>query len=140
MHTPSKLDYQKQLIVASLDDFTPNSTLVNFCGGQYGPESDQWREAVIEFLCKNLRCGLVELTHRPEISAKRDVAALKNLLLVGDVESRLDASTLWDVLYFNGTTKLISIIDSVGLRNWDSANGVESHELSSLLSTIYKES
>lgn len=120
MRSPSMLDYQRQLIASSLDDFTPNAVFANYCGGQYGSESGQWRAAVVDFLCAGLLCGLIELTHRPDISEKRDVDSLREMLLHGDVERSISVDILCDVLYFNGTEKLIELMAKYGLHNWDS--------------------
>ena len=137
MRSPSILDFQRQLIAASLDDFTPNATLSDFCGGQYGSEPDVWKSAVIDFLCTNLRYGLVEVTHRPDISATRDITALKGLLLDGDVEKGLDSAVMWDALYFNGTKALIELIDRSGLHSWESLDRPENRELTALLKKVY---
>ena len=133
MLLPSMLDYQRQLIFASLDDFTPNDTFGNFCGGQYGPEPALWKSAVINFLCMGVRCGLLELTHRPDISVKRDVDKLRNLLLFGDLERDMEVAVLWNVLYFDGTQELVEIMDKCDLCNWESLNKGVSEELVDLL-------
>jgi len=127
------LDYQRQLIGACLDDFTPNATFVNFCGGQYGPEPVLWKSAVLNFLCMGVYYGLIEVTHRPHISAKRNIDGLNNLLLFGDAESGVEAAILWDVLYFNGTRELVEIINKCGLHSWESLSKEVSEELVSLL-------
>jgi len=43
-------EYQQQLIVGSLDDFTPNAALPNYIGGQFGRQVEAWKGAVIDFL------------------------------------------------------------------------------------------
>jgi hypothetical protein len=138
MKSPSALDLQRQLITASLDDFTPNAALPDFCGGQYGPEATQWRSAVVDFLCTSLRCGLIELTHKPDVSMKRDVNALKRLLLDGDAEKGLDSAVVWDALYFNGTQELVDLMEKFGLRSWESLNGKEHSGLAESLKSIYE--
>ncbi|MBJ9660670.1 hypothetical protein [Burkholderia gladioli] len=118
----SAIDYQRQLIVASLDDFSPNATLPNYCGGQDGENPEIWRQAVVEFLCVNIELGFIEATHRPEIRAGCDVGKIESMLLNGDEAYGIDASVLWDVLYFNGTERLVDVVEKFNLRNWDCVN------------------
>lgn len=121
MSSFAAIDYQRQLIVASLDDFTPNAALPHLSGGQFGSTSDAWKRAVIDFLCINVRCGLIEATHRKEISTGGDVRRLKEILLNGDSDQLIDADVLWNVLYFNATSKLIQILERLNLRSWEAA-------------------
>ncbi|TKC81420.1 hypothetical protein FAZ69_27700 [Trinickia terrae] len=133
-------DYQQQLIVAGLDDFTPNAALPNFWGGQYGANPEVWKQAVLDFLCINLRCGLIEATHRPEISQHRDVQALKVILTQGDMENGLPADIVWDVLYFNGTEMLNAMLEGANMRTWDAlALGPDSRFITELTS-LYERS
>lgn len=129
MHTPTFLDYQRQLIIASLDDFTPNDTLVNFRGGQYGTDVKSWMAAVVDFLCAAVACGLIEVSHRPEISGKRDAGLLRTLLEQGDSERDIPRDVLWDVMYFNGTIVLVDIMTQFGLHSWDAVVCAERREL-----------
>ena len=73
-------------------------------------------------LCVNIKSGFIEATHRPEIRAGYDVKKLKNLLLNGDEVRNMDSLTLWNVLYFNGTEKLISAVEKFNLRSWGCVN------------------
>ncbi len=131
-------DYQRQLIVASLDDFTPNAVLPNFLGGQFGPTPENWRQEVIAFLCVNIECGLIEATHRPEIAAHRDIQALRALLTEGDIDKNIPVEILWNVLYFNGTDKLKGIIEAVNMRTWDAVSLAPNPSLIANLSDLYK--
>lgn len=131
------LDYQRQLIIAGLDDFTPNATLANFCGGQYGLEKDRWKSAVIEFICINFHCGLIELTHRPDMSRARDTKALKNLLILGDIENDVDTNILWDSLYFNGTQYLVDVLIKSNLYGWEFLRDDVNERLTDFLKEIY---
>ena len=40
-----EIAFQRQLIIASLDDFTPNAALPNVHGGQYGLSVELWKSA-----------------------------------------------------------------------------------------------
>lgn len=129
MPMPTLLDYQRQLIIASLDDFTPNGTLTSFHGGQYGENAQAWRAAVTDFLCVALDSGLIEATHRKDISDKRDVGLLRYLLEQGESDRDISRDILWDVMYFNGTPLLVDIMLQCGLHSWDSLSAPESQDL-----------
>lgn len=131
-------DYQRQLIVASLDDFTPNATLPNFLGGQFGATPENWRRAVVNFLCLNVNCGLIEATHRPEISAHDSARFLAELLSNGDVGNNIPVDVLWDVLYFNGTGELKKIVESVGMCSWNSISSPPNRDFVGKLTEIYE--
>lgn len=117
-----EIDYQRQLIVSSLDDFSPNAALPHVCGGQFGPSPDLWKHAVIEFLCTNVQCGLLEATHRKEISATEGDRLLRELLISGDNENRLEVDIIWNALFFTSTPKLNEILDLSNLRAWEALN------------------
>nr|WP_230961628.1 hypothetical protein [Burkholderia stagnalis] len=67
MNAFSEIDYQKQLIVSGLDDFSPNAALSHVLGGQFGPRPELWKQAVVDFLCINVRAGMLECVHRKDI-------------------------------------------------------------------------
>lgn len=60
MYAPTMLDYQRQLIIANFDDFSPNAVFPEYCGGQYGSFHDEWGRRVIDFLCVNVQCNFIE--------------------------------------------------------------------------------
>jgi hypothetical protein len=128
-----EIDYQKQLVVSGLDDFCPNAALPHLYGGQFGSTSDAWKRAVIDFLCINVRCGLIEATHRKELSTGGDVRRLKEILLNGDSDQLVDADVLWNALYFNATSKLIQILERLNLRSWEAVQlDVDAHFIAEL--------
>lgn len=132
-------DYQRQLIVASLDDFTPNAALPNFLGGQFGPTPESWKQEVIAFLCANIECGLIEATHRPEIATRRDIHALRSLLTEGDDGNHIPVDILWNTLYFNGTDKLKVMLEAVNIRTWDAVTLASNLQLIADLENLYKD-
>jgi hypothetical protein len=138
MFTFPKDDYQRQLIVASLDDFSPNATLPNFQGGQFGEDPNSWRSAVVDFLCANLQCGLIEATHRPDITESRNVVALREVLAEGDEVRNIPVDILWDVLYFNGSEKLSELLERLNLRTWDAVTRDTDSTLIAELTDLYK--
>jgi hypothetical protein len=131
-------DYQQQLIVASLDDFTPNATLPNYLGGQFGSQADAWKHAVIDFLCVNVKCGLIEATHRPEIAERHDASMLRKLLNDGDEKNKLSVDVLWNALYFNGTKKLSKFLADENMRTWEAVKLEPHPHLISKLIELYK--
>jgi hypothetical protein len=131
-------EYQQQLIVASLDDFTPNAALPNYLGGQFGAQAEAWKCGVIDFLCINVKCGLIEATHRPEVADRRDVLALRKLLKDGDEKNHMPVDILWNALYFNGTVKLSALLDKEGMRTWEAVKLGPHPDLISKLVELYK--
>jgi len=117
----SGIDYQRQLIIASLDDFSPNAALPNF-RGEGTDETEVWRQAVIEFLCINVKHGFIEATHYPEIRVGYDINKLEDILINGDKKNHIDPVIVWNTLYFNGTSDLINIVEKFNLREWRCAN------------------
>ena len=111
-------DYQKQLIVAALDDLSPNSALSHVHGGQFSPNSNLWRDAVVEFLYVNVKAELLEGTHRKDISGAAGAELLKNLLVGVGVEDTIDVEIIWNSLYFNATAKLAEFLHNFNLDNW----------------------
>jgi hypothetical protein len=132
-----EIDYQRQLIVSSLDDFSPNAALPNVGGGQFGQSPDLWKREVIEFLCVNVRCGLLEATHRKDISASDGVHLLEDLLTNGDRENHLDADIVWNAMYFNSSPKLDEILERLRLRTWDALKFDLDTDLISELKDLY---
>ncbi|GJH25509.1 hypothetical protein [Caballeronia novacaledonica] len=131
-------DYQQQLIVAALDDFTPNAALPNYFGGQYGSNPEVWKQAVLAFLDINLRCGLIEATHRPELSQGSDRHVLEVLLTQGDADNGLPVDIVWDALYFNGTEELNLMLEGVNMRTWDSVSLAPNSRLIAELTSLYE--
>ncbi|WP_413197064.1 hypothetical protein [Pararobbsia alpina] len=120
MRSFPEIDYQQQLLFASLDDFTPNAALPNYRGGQYGPDHDGWRRGVVDFICLNVACGLLVPTHRGDLVRNRGDDAIRNVLLHGDANAQMPVDTLWNALYFNATAALSSLVDRHNMRNWQS--------------------
>jgi hypothetical protein len=114
-----ELDYQKQLVVSAPDDFSPNAALSQLHGGQFGLTPELWKQAVVNFLCINVQSGLLEGTHRKEISGEAGANFLHNLLNFGDRKNNIDAEIFWNILYFNATPKLAQMLTSFHLDNWD---------------------
>ncbi|MBN3762449.1 hypothetical protein [Burkholderia sp. Ac-20365] len=141
MNSVNEIDYQRQLIASCLDDFSPNAALPHVYGGQYGQSPEMWKRAVVEFLCVNVRCGLLEATHRKDISTDDDsVLSLENLLTNGDTENQLDAEIVWNAMYFNSTCKLDEILERFNLRTWDALNFGLNHALIAELKKLYANS
>ncbi|MCC8406005.1 hypothetical protein LJ655_29840 [Paraburkholderia sp. MMS20-SJTN17] len=128
-----EIDYQKQLVVSGLDDFSPNAALSQVHGGQFGSMPELWRQAVVDFLRINVHVGLLEGTHRKEISGEAGAHLLENLLNFGDKANSLDAEILWNVLYFNASPKLAELLSNFHLDSWDAlSQGVNGQFMESL--------
>jgi len=121
--------YQQQLIYASLDDFNPNSALPYLHGGQFSENSAEWREAVIDFLCTNLECGLLELVHYSSFKGKDGADWLRNVLNNGYEDKGMDAEILWNALYFTGSERLVAVVSKFGMHDWTQLKSALNHEL-----------
>lgn len=110
-------EYQKSLIIAALDYFSPNDLLSNAFGGQFGQSLSLWKQSVVEFLRVNIECGFIEF-------AKAD----KSLLPVSQQEflCKLSQSNphenvdLWMAVRFESTERLNLLVASHGLLSWES--------------------
>lgn len=129
--------YQRQLIYGGIEDFTPNATLPNLYGGQFGATPHIWKSAVIEFLSINIDCGLLSVVAYPNQPSVIDGAAIKEFLWYGDESRGLSVDLVWDVLFFSGTNKLRDILHSFGLRNWDAFSRSENKEFIASIKGIY---
>lgn len=132
-----EIDYQKQLVLAGLDDFSPNAVLPNVFGGQFGESSDEWRRAVIDFLCINVRVGFLECVHRKEILGEVGGLLLRDFLVFGDKGNNLDVELVWNILYFSSTPKLDRILELLGLNTWDAINQDINHRFVAILMEVY---
>lgn len=111
-----ELDYQKQLVYASLDDFTPNASLPDYKGGQFGQSNLAWRSAVVDFLCVNVASGLIVPVHREDLGPGQ-TSALR-ILLNGNGARGEDVEIVWNTLFFVGTALLIDILGRFNMRDW----------------------
>ncbi|SOZ09867.1 conserved protein of unknown function (plasmid) [Cupriavidus taiwanensis] len=131
------IDYQRQLIFAGLEDFTPNSALPNVLGGQYGTNPVAWRQAVIDFICRNVAADLLEIVSYPGKPTEMGAPRVRALLISGDESRGLDENIIWDAIYFTGTTKLKSRLKSFGLLSWDALNAEKSDDFIDFLVDSY---
>ncbi|MBH9682597.1 hypothetical protein [Burkholderia cepacia] len=137
MNEFSEIDYQKQLIVSGLDDFSPNAALPRVFGGQFGTSPEKWKAAVVEFLCINVRVGLLECVNRKEISGEVGEVVLRELLNFGDKEKNMDPEILWNILYFSSTPNMDGILQSLDLNSWDALNQEVSRQFCEILRGLY---
>ncbi|MBY4712157.1 hypothetical protein LGN20_04010 [Burkholderia cepacia] len=133
----SEIDYQRQLIVSGIDDFSPNAALPHVFGGQFGSSPEKWRAAVVEFLCINVRVGLLECVNRKEMSGENGEVLLRRLLSFGDKERSMDVELVWSILYFSSTPKMDGILQSLGLNSWDALNQGVSRQFFEILRGLY---
>jgi hypothetical protein len=124
---------QQQLVSAVLDDFSPNDALPDSHGGQYGEAPAIWREAVIEFVGAMLTAGLIAPLPGLEGYPGKTPEEICNMLRFGETERGLDAETLWDVIHFAGTEKLVTIMREIGLATWEAKSSIPSPALKKAL-------
>lgn len=139
MNTFPEIDYQKQLIVSGLDDFSPNAALSRVFGGQFGPNPELWRQAVIEFLCINVRANLLECTNKKEISGGAGVDLLREMLNFWGRKNNMNVEVMWNALYFSVTKKLELVLNAFQLNDWDSLRRDVNFDFIKSLSAIYCE-
>ncbi|WP_423761291.1 hypothetical protein [Burkholderia sp. NLJ2] len=137
MNTFSEIDYQKQLVVSGLDDFSPNGALSQVLGGQFGSTPELWRKAVIDFLCINVRVGMLECVHRKEISGESGAILLRELLDFGDRENNFDVEVIWNVLYFSATPELVAVLRKFNLNDWGSIGAGINRQFMEYLNGVY---
>lgn len=137
MNEFSEIDYQKQLIVSGLDDFSPNAALPRVFGGQFGSSPEKWKAAVVEFLCINVRVGLLECVNRKEVSGEIGEVVLRELLNFGDKEKNMDPEIIWNILYFSSTPNMDGILQSLDLNSWDALNQGVSRQFCEILRGLY---
>lgn len=61
MKNSLRVNYQRQLIYAGLDDFSPNSVFPEYLGGEVGEDPFLWSLEVANFLDLGVRRGLLEV-------------------------------------------------------------------------------
>ncbi|MGB8842194.1 MAG: hypothetical protein WCC64_14130 [Aliidongia sp.] len=115
-----RLCHQRQLILACLDDFTPNSTLQDYVGGQFGNDTHLWRSAVIDFIYQNMKRDLIMVLPCQQQYSEKNCNEIKELLLNGDRDNGIELLVVWNILYFQGTEKLKKITNHFCLDNWNS--------------------
>ncbi|MGF6573834.1 hypothetical protein ABH945_005955 [Paraburkholderia sp. GAS333] len=132
-----EINYQKQLVVSGLDDCSPNAALSQVHGGQFGSTPELWKLAVVDFLRINVHVGLLEGTHRKEISGEAGARLLDNLLNFGGKANSMDAEIFWNGLYFNATPKLEELLSVFHLDGWDALSQGLNDQFMEFLKEMY---
>lgn len=112
--------YQQQLVAATLDDFSANSALSGYAGGEYGATPDTWRAATIEFLFLNMKAGFIRVLPVQTIYAQSSPEDVRELLRNGDEARGRDATIVWNSVFFEATDTLRTLVRSRGLGSWES--------------------
>lgn len=131
-------DYQKALIYAGLDDFTPNAVLSSTFGGVYGNQVEQWKSVVIDFIYRNMTCGLLEVSPvqtKCKDATPQDVRTLLSSVDLDDIAT----SVIWVATYFDGTKKLDELLSSFCLKDWIHLNDSPNLLFQNTLLEIYQE-
>ncbi|MEN5182081.1 hypothetical protein ABE501_20195 [Comamonas testosteroni] len=121
MNIELRYAYQKALIYASLDDFTPAAALGNIYGGFDGVDSCRWASTSLTFLCRNLITGLICFNKMQSKYALMPQNLLHKRMQLEYLEWRETGipSTLWNSIYFEGAEKLNDILSRNLLTGWD---------------------
>jgi hypothetical protein len=114
------LYHQRQLILACLDDFTPNATLQDYMGGQFGNETHTWQVAVVDFIYQNMKRDLIMILPGQCHYAEKNCDEIKQILLNGDINEKIESTVIWNIIYFQGTNKLKKIMHHFCLDDWSS--------------------
>ncbi|MDF0606998.1 hypothetical protein HZU77_015325 [Neisseriaceae bacterium TC5R-5] len=113
------IEYQRQLIYAVLDDFTPNNSLSEYYGGQYGANFHIWKQSVINFIFTNISCGLIDILNKKENYGLNTAESIRQHLTLINSEKTPNADIIWDTIYFYGTEKLENLIKAHELYEWE---------------------
>lgn len=108
------LQYQSKLIYACLDDFSGISVMGGYGGGQDSATPNIWWQASVDFLYRNLRCGLIEANPVHKDFPINDPLALCQLFAAVKPAD----STFWFYVQFDGTPLLASIVENHALMDW----------------------
>jgi hypothetical protein len=111
------LEYQKSLIIAALDYFSPNDLLSNAFGGQFGQSLPLWKEAVIEFLRVNIESGFIEFAKADESLLPVERKEFLCKLAQSNPHENVD---VWMGVRFESTQKLNLLVANHGLLSWES--------------------
>jgi hypothetical protein len=132
------INVQNQLILAAMDDFTPNSALPNYKGGQFGENSGEWKSAVIDFIYYSMENNLIIALSGYEGYHLLGPDQIRCILMDGDVINGFDVSYLWDIIHFTGSPKLKRLLCQLKLGNWEAVNSNLCMELEIALKSSIK--
>ncbi|MPT28977.1 MAG: hypothetical protein E2602_19190 [Achromobacter sp.] len=121
MNSDLRLRYQRQLIYAGLDDFTPNGVFPTYLGGRDGHNVAEWKREVVAFLKVSTQRGAVKIVNWNNLFSSLEPVNLDNLMSADEKKGNagLDEDIVWNSLYFFGTDSLIKDLERFGLLDWD---------------------
>lgn len=132
-----RLQYQRQLIYAGLDDFSPNRVFCTYMGGPDGARG-AWEQAVAAFLDESVRCGLLRVVNWKNWRLPDAPCDLQKLLLQCEFgEKVVDRDLIWAALYFFATDDLIGDLRAFGLLSWGALNNSENREFLGFIQKKY---
>lgn len=114
------VEIQRQIILAGLDDFSPNVMLPKIHGGQCGETPKEWRKEVVSFVFIMLAAGLIAPLPGVEGYQSKSSEEIIDILQQGDSENGLDVDLVWDVIHFSATQKLLELLRIFQLNTWES--------------------
>lgn len=140
MNSDLRLHYQRQLIYAGLDDFTPNGVFPTYLGGQDGENPTEWKREVVGFLKAGTQGGLIKIVNWENLFPSLDLVNLDDILLIDGKKgnSGLDEDVIWNALYFFGTDRLIKDLERFDLLTWEALTLPEVAEFLEFIQNKYR--
>lgn len=130
------IEYQRMLVYADLDDFTPVSVMSTLFGGISGGCVIEWMEAVEDFLVINGLAGLIIISDWQVLFKGVSPKQFIRILGQGSAGSNKVPEN-WHACYFEGTQKLHKMLDEHNLRGWEALQAPSVVSLEHELLRIY---
>lgn len=108
------LQYQRKLIFACLDDFSGLSAMAGYAGGQDGSTPDVWWQAAVDFLYRNMVCGLIRANPIHSEFPVDNPAELCKLFAANNPKE----ASFWFYVQFSATPVLVELVKRHGLLDW----------------------
>ncbi|MEN4922754.1 hypothetical protein ABE485_29060 [Achromobacter spanius] len=140
MNSCLRLHYQRQLIYAGIDDFTPNGVFLTYIGGRDSNNVREWQREVVAFLEAGAEHGLLRVMNWNELFSSSVPVNIERYLLGGASiqDFNLNESVVWNSLYFFGTENFIEDMELLGLRTWDALVPTENKKFLKFIQEKYR--
>lgn len=112
------LEYQRTLVIASLDGVSGVGVIPRWCGGQDGKMRSQWKLAVAKFIFRNYAAGLI-FFENPDLYHINDAAGLYEAYKTIEIDGDNNSLLLWYGVRFLSTKKLDGILERFELNKWE---------------------
>lgn len=140
MKNSLRVNYQRQLIYAGLDDFSPNSVFPDYLGGEFGEDPFLWSLEVANFLDLGVRHGLLEVMNWEYLFSDSPLVSVSEVLLPRYPSGgrAVQMEIIWNSLYFTGTVSLLDELDRFGFRVWSALSASENLEFLQCIQRRYQ--